>query len=266
MAVSLYDNDISSCAQKVRVALEEKKLAYERRYLDLRAGDQRKPEYRRINPKGVVPALDHDGAIVTESSIILEYLEDAFPEPSLRPEAPAGRAEMRRIVKILDDKLHAMVGVLSFALAFRHEFLALPDKGKAMLEATTDPMEKMARGGLLAQGADFAGVGQALTLCDQTLTEFETLLQDRDYLLGDYSLADAAWTPYVHRLDILGLADLWAERPAVTAWWRRLRDRPSYAAAITDIEKPERVALIREKSAEAKPHIDEWRAALREAA
>ena len=91
----LYHHNISVCAQKVRIALAEKKLPYERRHINLMKAEQVSPDYLKINPKGVVPALVHNGQPVIESTVIMEYLDDAFPERPLRPAAPLARARMR---------------------------------------------------------------------------------------------------------------------------------------------------------------------------
>ena len=85
MALVLYHNDMSVCAQKVRLALAEKGLAYEARHFNLRAGDQKDPAYLKLNPKGVVPTLVDDATVVTESIVINEYLDDAFTTPPLKP-------------------------------------------------------------------------------------------------------------------------------------------------------------------------------------
>ncbi|MEE4201315.1 glutathione S-transferase family protein [Erythrobacter sp.] len=269
--LTLYHNDISTCAQKVRLVLAEKDLAWKDRPLDLRRGDQREPAYRKLNPKGVVPTLVDTGAkggeaVVTESSIIIEYLDDAFPKPPLRPTDPASRAQMREYVKLLDDKVHAMVGVLSFTIAFRHEYLALPGGGQKMLDAARDSMERVARAGMLEQGLEFPGVGIALAAIDATLEQLDRALARTDYLVGDYSLADAAWTPYLHRLNMLGLSSLWADRLAVAAWWERLSNRPSYEAAIKSVEKPERVAAIRSHAEAAAARLRQLRDPAAEAA
>jgi glutathione S-transferase len=90
--IELYHNDMSVCAQKVRFALAEKKLAWEGRHLNLRAGDQQKPEYLKLNPKAVVPTLVDSGMVIIESTVINEYLDDAYPEPRLKPADAGGRA------------------------------------------------------------------------------------------------------------------------------------------------------------------------------
>jgi glutathione S-transferase len=78
MSLELYHSVNSVCAQKVRVALAEKGLEYKSRLMTLR-GDQFDPAYMRLNPNGVVPTLVHDGRAVIESSVILYYLDEAFP-------------------------------------------------------------------------------------------------------------------------------------------------------------------------------------------
>src|SRR3989304_8296636 len=90
--IDLYHNDMSVCAQKVRFAVAEKKLAWEGHHLNLRAGDQQKPEYLKLNPNAVVPTLVDNGTVIIESTVINEYLDDAYPEPRLKPMDAAGAA------------------------------------------------------------------------------------------------------------------------------------------------------------------------------
>ena len=81
MAMILYNAPQSTCSQRVRFVLNAKQLPFEERRLDLLAGDQLKPDYLKLNPNGVVPTLDHDGGIVIDSSVIMEYLDEVAPEP-----------------------------------------------------------------------------------------------------------------------------------------------------------------------------------------
>src|SRR5678815_4482205 len=105
--IELYHNDMSVCAQKVRFTLGEKTLPWTSHHLNLRAGDQQKPEYVKLNPSAVVPTLVDDGNVVIESTVINEYLDDAYPEPGLRPKNAADRARMRLWTKQLDETVHA---------------------------------------------------------------------------------------------------------------------------------------------------------------
>ncbi|MFZ0777052.1 MAG: glutathione S-transferase N-terminal domain-containing protein, partial [Xanthobacteraceae bacterium] len=89
-----YHNIKSVCAQKVRIALIEKGLDAKEHLLALR-GDQFDPAYLKLNPNGVVPTLVHDGNAIIESSLILYYLDEAFPTPPLMPKEPKLRHRVR---------------------------------------------------------------------------------------------------------------------------------------------------------------------------
>ena len=79
--LSLYNAPQSTCSQRVRFVLNAKNIPFAEVKLDLLAGDQLKPDYLKLNPNGVVPTLDHDGAIVIDSSVIIEYLDEIAPQP-----------------------------------------------------------------------------------------------------------------------------------------------------------------------------------------
>src|SRR5262245_32702509 len=100
--IDLYHHGSSVCAAKVRFALGEKRLAWEGHYLDLHKGDQFAPEYLKLNPKGVVPTLVHDGRVIVESTVINEYLDEVSPEAPLKPDNPGARAAMRVWTKAVD--------------------------------------------------------------------------------------------------------------------------------------------------------------------
>src|SRR6516165_5512819 len=96
--LELYHSINSVCAQKIRIALLEKGLQAKEHLMTLR-GDQFDPAYMKLNPNAVVPTLVHDGQVITESSIILYYLDDAFLENPLMPMAPPDLAKVRMINK-----------------------------------------------------------------------------------------------------------------------------------------------------------------------
>jgi hypothetical protein len=100
--LTLYHNDMSVCAAKVRTALAAKKLDCNGVHLDLRRGDAQKPEYVKLNPNAVVPTLIHDGRVIIESTVICEYIDDQRPDQPLKPKDSFGRAQMRLWTKQLD--------------------------------------------------------------------------------------------------------------------------------------------------------------------
>src|SRR5499426_2196588 len=103
MAFVLYNAPQSTCSQRVRFVLNAKKLPFEEVKLDLLAGDQLKPNYLALNPNGVVPTLVHDGAVVIDSSVIIEYLDEVAPQTSFTPEDSVVRAAMRALMRFIDE-------------------------------------------------------------------------------------------------------------------------------------------------------------------
>jgi maleylpyruvate isomerase len=98
----------STASYRVRIALNLKGIAYEQAAHDLRLGEQRDPGYRAIAPQGLVPALETDGLVVTQSLAILEWLEERFPEPALLPADPDGRAVVRSMAALIACDIHPL--------------------------------------------------------------------------------------------------------------------------------------------------------------
>lgn len=232
-SLTLYLNWNAVCAQKVLLTLEEKGLAYRLVHLDLGKFEQHDPAYLKLNPAGVVPTLVHDGAPVVESSIILEYLDDTFATPPLRPASPLQRAQMRWWMKTVDETVHTSLRPLSFmhfALPFAQ---SLQDDS---LQAITARMAKK----------DLAEVWQRvarspysddelaayLAKVQAVLDRMEAALKQSPWLAGDeFSLADLAMIPYFRRMQQLDKQALWqGTRPRVAGWLKRVESRPSFAA------------------------------------
>src|SRR5512144_1805443 len=103
-ALVLFNAPQPPGSELVRFVLHAKGLPFEERKLDLFAGDQLKPEYLAINPNGVVPSLMHDGRAIIDSSVIMEYLDEVFPQPErLVPGDPVERAKMRALMRFIDE-------------------------------------------------------------------------------------------------------------------------------------------------------------------
>ena len=107
--MKLYDYFRSSAAYRVRIACNLKGIVPERRFLHLRKGEQRSKEYLECNPHGLVPALALDGGqVLTQSLAIIEYLDEAHPQPPLLPATPAGRARVRAIALAIVADIHPL--------------------------------------------------------------------------------------------------------------------------------------------------------------
>src|SRR3546814_16637269 len=119
ISIELYHSGHSTCSQKVRICLAEKGIAWTGHELHFSSGDHLTPEYLKLNPNGVVPTLVHDGHPVVESSVIVEYLDEIFPEPSLVPADQLARARMRSWMRYMEEVPTRAVSVPSFNKVFR---------------------------------------------------------------------------------------------------------------------------------------------------
>ena len=106
--MKLYTYFRSSAAYRVRIALNLKGLAYGSIPVNLSPGEHRRPEYLVLNPQGLVPALEDDGVLIGQSLAILEYLEEAHPQPQLLPRAPADRARVRSLALCIACDVHPL--------------------------------------------------------------------------------------------------------------------------------------------------------------
>lgn len=246
----------------MRLQLEEKKIPWHGEFVDLLRGDHLKPQFLRINARGLVPALVHDGSVIIESTVILEYIEDVFPEPPLRPSMPALRAQMRVWEKLPDDGLHAACGTISFAAAFAEQ-LARGTNAEALerrLATMPDPERANRQRLLIRDGFETPFVLQAVGVYERMLDEMNAALEKTDgpYLVGSqFTLADVALAPYVERLDRLGLSRLWENaRPHVARWFSRVRERASFKAAFDPYEPHGYDDLVRRGGVDLWPKIE----------
>jgi len=265
--VALYHNAMSTCSAKVRIALAEKSLRWTGHELDLRAGDSLTPAYLKINPDGVVPTLLHAGQIIRESTVIVEYLDEAFDGPPLRPDNPVERARMRLWTKALDEGLHSEIGKLSQSIAFRFIFLAKgPEAIARMLADMPDKARRAARANMIEHGVGSAYFPAAIRAWAEAVAKMDAALAEHAWLAGEtFSAADIGYAPYIVRLDHLGLASLWAERPAFRDWFARLGARPSFGEGLERWLVPGTVTLMRDKGQAAWPDIARLLAAERPA-
>jgi glutathione S-transferase len=255
--IKLYHNDMSVCAQKVRFTLAEKKLAWESHHMNLRAGDQQKPEYLKLNPNALVPTLVVDGTVIIESTVINEYLDEAYPEPRLKPADAAGRARMRLWTKQLDEGVHAATSVVSSAIAFRYQKLAI---GMEALEEfhkkMPDPVKREKSWENVTKGVDSRFFPDAIMRFDKLIGDMDATLADSPWLAGkEFSLADIGFAPYVTRLDHLQLQFLWDKRPHIAEWYDRVRERRAYSEALEKWFNAKYLPLMKEKGLAAQARV-----------
>ena len=234
--LTLYHAEPVANSLKVLIALKEKGLPFESRYVDLHRFEQHEPWFVKLNPDGQVPVLDHDGLLVTQTSVINEYLEDVFTgAPALRPEHPYDRARMRVWNKFIDEHVmnhvsmhgwHRMVSVIARSVE-SSEFETL--MARIPLKEQREKW-RTARSGFAQDQLD-----EAERKIRLAVDKVEAALAEGPWLLGDvYSLADINFFAYCG----VSVARMFPEmvtaesHPRMADWVARMRARPGVATAL----------------------------------
>ena len=204
----LHDYWRSSAAYRLRIALNVKGLDYALAPHDLRTGEQKAAEYRALAPQGLVPALETEGVVLTQSIAILEWLDERFPEPALLPTTPNARATVRAMAHLVACDIHP-VNNLRILKALKADF-------GASQEAVDDWVRRWIGEGFAALEAMVVRHGQGFAFGD-TPTMADVLLVPQWYN-GERFALDVA--PY----------------PRLAAAVERARALPAFAAASPDVQ------------------------------
>jgi glutathione S-transferase len=235
--LTLYHHGSSACAAKVRFALEEKRLDWEGRYVDLMQGEQFAPSYLALNPKAVVPTLVHDDRVLPESTVICEYVDEAFPERRIYPDDPWSRARVRLWTKAVDEELHPACSALTYIVSHRHTILRNGAGSYEDFLASGGAEGRAARERKwlwIQQGLEAPGAAEQLRIYESFVTKMDRALAGRDWLVDDaFSMADIAMAPYLFRLSSLAMDPIWSNGRLgnVERWFDRIRSRPTFEAA-----------------------------------
>ncbi len=234
--LELYNFSQSTCSLKVRLCLAEKELDWIDRRLVSEDHDHLSDWYLKLNPNGVVPTLIHDGRPVYESSVIMSYLEDVFPERTLTPADAWERAQMRSWIAYVDQITTPAIRYPSF------QFGGLLLKFQTMSDKEFE--EKILRRPLKAafyrkmnKNTGFAGdeLERAFGDIRNTAARMDLMLGKNGgpWLMGkQFTLADIAVAPLIDRVEDLGLEFLWEENhSAVAEWLRQIQARSAYKEA-----------------------------------
>ena len=258
--LELHHNGLSSCSQKVRLVLEEKGLEWKSHVVDLLAGQQHDAGYVALNPNHVVPTLVHEGHALIESTLINEYLEDAFPQVPMRSADPVQRHAARLWTKRIDEKVHPGASVVTYAIGPRTALLQQPAEVRERnIASIPDPIRRAERRSVLEHGVHAPEFESALVAFLDLFDAMELSLEPGGWLSGEhFGLADAAVAPYVQRLDHLGMGSLVSDgiRPRVHDWYARVRGRPCYAKAISSWIPEPVVKLFETNGAAVWPEVE----------
>ncbi len=264
MSLVLYHFNNSVCSEKIRLVLNEKGIHnWVSKEVDLFKSEQFDPAYLKLNPKAVVPTLVDDGAVLVESTLIAEYVDDKYPEPALKPGSAFERAQMRLYSKACDEGLHQGVAVLSYSAMFMDRLRKLSsEEFDAHLARIVDLERRDRQTAVREHGVDAPHVYRGTVAFEKVFQKLEKVLSDgREWLFGSqFTLAEINLVPYFARLEYLNLLDVWtADSPAVVSWIKRIQARPSYKAEVIDWIRDEEWAEMHNAGTRIKPKISQFR-------
>jgi glutathione S-transferase len=234
--LKLYHGVTSTCSKRVRITLAEKDLAWESHHILLAKRENLEPWYLNLNPSGVVPTLDHDGRILYESNVIIEYLDEAFPEVPLRPADPFARANMRIWMDRIEHVLHRNINIVSWIKQGRYKrFQGMTgDQLQAVYDAQATEEKRALLKKRLDDGVSDGDMLFAEDRVAEVLDAMEDQLQDKPWLCGSaLSLADISVAPFIERFEANDMPRLtdWNKRPRLGDWWQRMQAREAFKTA-----------------------------------
>ncbi|MCL4146458.1 UNVERIFIED_CONTAM: hypothetical protein GTU68_001254 [Idotea baltica] len=231
MTLKLYNFPQSTCSQKVRLVLWEKGLEFIDRPVDSTKREHLSDWYLKLNPHGVVPTLIHNEDVIIDSSVIIEYLDEVFPNKSLTPSDPVERAKMRKWMRYFEEVPTPAVRVPSFNQYLSKRFDKMTDE---QFKAFTDnhPIRRQFYKKMTKEaGFDSKETDAAMDRMRQTIDFMEQGIEKSGgpWLMGEFlSLADYCILPVIDRMHDLGHSMLWSESPKVSAWYEGLQERDAY--------------------------------------
>lgn len=250
--VALYHWEPNANSGKPMLALLEKGVAFESHYLDLLNFDQHKPEYLAINPQGTIPAMTHGERVLTESTAIMEYVDEAFPGPRLMPESAVDRWRIRWWMKFMDQWLAPSFSMIGWSVfvgpAVRSKD---PDELRSAIDRIPMPERRVAwRKAIYGTfGEDEMKESQRRVAVG--IRMLEEALSRREWLASDqYGLADINGFNLAYALPLsqplLSNDEL---TPNILRWLRAIYARPAtkacWAMGKTDMVK--RVAILEQE-------------------
>jgi len=200
LTIKLYNFGPSPNCQRVRIALHEKGLSYEIVPIDIRKGEQKKPEFLKLNPYGKVPVIVDGQRVLFESCIINEYLDETYPNPSLMPKDPYQRGRIRVLIDYGLNYIQPEYWAIRGELYVKKE----GERDQEVIEGTTQKLREL-------------------------LQYLEIEIGGKNYFMEDYTLLDIALLPRFLRMESFGVLPA-SSLPRLGAWLQRMKERPSMKA------------------------------------
>jgi GSH-dependent disulfide-bond oxidoreductase len=229
-SVTLYHWEPNANSGKPMLTLAEKGVDYESHYIDMLNFDQHKPEYLAVNPNGTIPAMRHGDKVLTESTAIMEYVDEAFEGPPLMPDDPKERWRARWWMKFMDQWLGPSFSMIGWSIgvgpAVRSkdpaeleaaiERIPLPERRKAWRKAIYNQFSEAE----LAESQRRIGIG--VGMLHEALRKRKWIAGAR-YSLADINLFNSAYFLPLSQPDLVNDE----KTPEIMEWLRSIYERPA---------------------------------------
>ena len=250
--IVLYDGAGTPSPRRVKLCLIEKGLPFKIKWLNLGLMDQKSPEYLKISPTGLVPALVHKGRAIYESNVINEYIDAVYPHPPLVPKDPWGQAEMRMWFAFENEFARPFrdAAYETFAKERLKSSGLTPEKVREeIIKRTSNPSYANTAVQLLNTPRNEALIQDRQLLLLEKMEQMEKRLSDgRRWLCGDqFTLADIALGPRVDMFPVIGVPDIAQRFPRVGVFMAQLKARPSWEKSAIRPEMGETERLVEGK-------------------
>jgi len=228
--LTLYSFGPGANSLKPLLALYEKGLEFTPRFVDPTKFEHHEEWFKKINPRGQVPALDHDGHIITESTVICEYLEDAFPDaPKLRPTDPVQIAEMRVWTKWVDEYFCWCVSTIGWERMIGPMARQLSDEEFEDKVARIPVAEQRTKWRNARAGFPKEVLEEEMRKVRFSVDRLEKRLSESTWLAGeDYTLADICNFAIANGMQF-GFSEVVNKEatPHLVNWIERINERPA---------------------------------------
>ena len=228
--LTLYHWEPNANSGKPMLALMEKGVAFDSHYLDLLNFDQHSPDYLKINPNGTIPALVHDDLCLTESTAIMEYVDEAFAGPSLRPADPVERWRMRWWMRFFDQYMGPSLSMIGWSVFVGPSVRSRdPDELKRAIERIPLKERRIAWSKAIYNTFSEVELAESRRRIALGTAVLEEALGRRPWIAGDtYSIADINGFNLGYALPLAQPALSNDEKtPHIMAWLRRIYARPA---------------------------------------
>ncbi len=246
--LTLYSFGPGANSLKPLLTIYEKQLSFESRFLNPVTFEHHSDWFKKINPNGQVPVLDHNGKIITESTVICEYLDEVFPEIPLRPLDAYGKAQMRVWTKWVDEYFCWCVSTIGWSRMVSKMVAHLSDAEFDQMVEKIPLKEQQVKWRRAREGFPKEMLDEEMRKIGHSIKKLEARLAVSPWLAGEmYTLADICNFAIANGMEN-GFPEFVnpSDTPCLLAWLRKINERP--ACKLMFERQPNEMAELRKKS------------------